>query len=95
MSSYLSEKGQKGEYHGKCKRDTEQNAEYQRYDENHQCHVYDFFVKDAEGKEKSGRYGAVFLCAAECSRAFYEVRSGHKQYFFGRDIPDDRSAVTL
>ena len=65
----------------------EQNAEYQRYDENHQCHVYDFFVKDAEGKEKSGRYGAVFLCAAECSRAFYEVCSGHKQYFFRKRYP--------
>ena len=51
MSSYLSEKGQKGEYHGKCKRDTEQNAEYQRYDENHQCRVHDIFIKNAEGKE--------------------------------------------
>ena len=38
-------------------------------------------------KAKSGRYGAVFLCAAECSRAFYEVCSGHKQYFFRKRYP--------
>ncbi len=43
--------------------------------------------KMQKAKKKSGRYGAVFLCAAECSRAFYEVRSGHKQYFFRKRYP--------
>ena len=85
MSNYLSEKGQKGEYHGKCKRDTEQNAEYQRYDENHQCHVHDIFIKNAESKEKSGRYRAVFLWSAKCSGTFYAVRSGYQEYFLGKE----------
>ena len=66
-------KGQKGEYHGKCKRDTEQNAEYQRYDENHQCHVHDIFIKNAhpeiiaelnETKALSDELGEKILAAA-------------------------------
>jgi len=37
--------------HGKYQGNSETNEKYSGYDEDHECHVYDFFIQDAEGQK--------------------------------------------
>ena len=48
--------------YGKYQRDTEQNQQCQRHNEDYQCNVYDLFFQTDTGKKEAGRYRTIFLC---------------------------------
>ena len=50
--------------YGKYQRDTEQNQQCQRHNEDYQCNVYDLFFQTDTGEKEAGRYRTIFLCAA-------------------------------
>ena len=45
----------------------ETNEKYSGYDEDHECHVYDFLCKVKKCKAEARKYRAVFLCVTVCN----------------------------